>query len=129
MPIHRPAGGSAWTAIGDLDGDGLPELAIADPDLDVVRILWNASSDPFTSETDIPVHEDPRSVALGDFTHDGVPDVAYAASAEGWFGFYQTFPFHAGPEGGRCMGAGAQSIALATNEFAPVDGCLRRQCR
>ena len=118
--IRHPAGGSVWTAIGDLDGDGRAELAIADPDADLVRVLWNTPIDPFTTETDIPVDEDPRSVALGDLTYDGVPDIAYASSALGFFGYLRTEAFHDFRYWTRCVaGVGARSIALAPNEQEP----------
>ena len=118
--FHRPAGGSAWTGIGDFDTDGKPDLAIADPAGNVVRVLWNAASDPFTSETQIPVDQDPRSVAVGDLSGDGVPDIVYAASAQGWFGYVQTFPFHDFRYWARCIsGDGARTVALAPNDQAP----------
>ncbi len=69
-------------AIGDLDGDGKPDLAVANFSSDNVSVLRNTSSSgsidasSFTAKTDFATGSSPVSVAIGDLDGDGKPDLA-----------------------------------------------------
>ncbi|HEY4205727.1 MAG TPA: FG-GAP-like repeat-containing protein, partial [Puia sp.] len=68
-------------AIGDLDGDGRPDLAVADYLPGTVSIFRNTSSAgsvSFAAKTDIPTLATPRYVTMGDIDGDGKPDLAIA---------------------------------------------------
>ena len=70
-------------AIGDLNGDGLPDLAIANAGSDSVSVLINtttpgASTPTYATKGDFTTGSLPRSVAIGDLNGDGRPDLAIA---------------------------------------------------
>ncbi len=74
-------------AIGDIDGDGKPDLAIANyggGSGNTVSVLRNTSSIDsvsFATKVDFTTGSDPMSVAIGDIDGDGKPDLAIANSA------------------------------------------------
>ncbi len=69
-------------AIGDLDGDGKPDLAIANSSSNTVSVLRNTSSNglitagSFANKVDFATGAYPRSVAIADLDGDGKPDLA-----------------------------------------------------
>jgi FG-GAP-like repeat/IPT/TIG domain/FG-GAP repeat len=71
-------------SIGDLDGDGKPELAVANYGSNTVSILRNTSSSgsitisSFASKVDFTSGTSPSSVSFGDLDGDGKPDLAVA---------------------------------------------------
>jgi hypothetical protein len=70
-------------AIGDLNGDGLPDLAVANYGASSVSVLLNttapgASTPTFAAKQDFAVGSGPRSVAIGDLNGDGRRDIAVA---------------------------------------------------
>jgi hypothetical protein len=72
----------ASVAVGDFDGDGKPDLAIADPSGNDVTVLSGNGSGGFTPATGSPFAAgiSPASVAVADFSGDGKPDLAIANS-------------------------------------------------
>lgn len=65
-------------AIGDLDGDGKPDLAVAANGGNAVSVLRNTSVSgtiAFASKVDYITGGAPRSVAIGDIDGDGKPDL------------------------------------------------------
>jgi len=86
--VDFPAGLVPFSvAIGDLNGDGAPDLAVANESADTVSILLsttaaNATTPSFSPKVDFVTGPGtfpaPYSVAIGDFDGDGRPDVAVA---------------------------------------------------
>jgi FG-GAP-like repeat/SprB repeat/Secretion system C-terminal sorting domain/IPT/TIG domain/PKD domain/FG-GAP repeat len=68
-------------SIGDLDGDGKSDLALANEGSNTVSILRNTSNAgivSFASKVDFATGPYPRSVSIGDIDGDGKPDLAVA---------------------------------------------------
>jgi len=71
----------AELAIGDIDGDGKPDLAVANGSDNTVSVLRNTSSSgsiTFSAKVDLATGTTPRGVAIGDIDGDGNPDLAVA---------------------------------------------------
>jgi hypothetical protein len=70
-------------ALGDLNGDGRPDLVTANLVSDNASVLLNttapgAAVPTFSSRTDFTMRDGPESVALADLNGDGMPDLAVA---------------------------------------------------
>ncbi|MDE3236302.1 MAG: VCBS repeat-containing protein [Bacteroidota bacterium] len=83
--VDFTTGSSTYSvAIGDLDGDGKPDLAVANYGSATVSVLRNTSSSgsitssSFASKVDFTTGTQPISVAIGDLDGDGKPDLAVA---------------------------------------------------
>ena len=73
--------GSRSVAIGDIDGDGKPDLAIANYSISTVSVLRNTGSSgtiSFATKVDFATGSSPRFVAIGDLDGDSKPDLAIA---------------------------------------------------
>ena len=67
------------TAIGDLNGDGRPDLAVANTNSNSVSVLLaSGSQGNFAPAFSLPVQANPYSVAIGDLNGDGRPDIVAA---------------------------------------------------
>jgi len=81
-----PKSGPASVAIGDFDGDGVPDLAVANSGLGGVppfetgniSVLLGKGDGTFQSAVNFAAGTNPFSVVVGDFNGDGVPDLAIA---------------------------------------------------
>lgn len=73
-------------AIGDLDSDGKPDLAITDQTGNRVSVFKNTSAigvidaNSFTSKVDFETGTSPRGIAIADLDGDGKPELATANS-------------------------------------------------
>src|SRR3989338_4482613 len=68
-------------SIGDFNGDGKPDLAVANLNSNMVSVLLNtttqgATTPSFTAKTDFSAGINPYSISSGDFNGDGKPDLA-----------------------------------------------------
>jgi VCBS repeat-containing protein len=78
-PTNFPVGSfPASVAVGDFNGDGDPDLAVANEFSNDVSVLLGGSSGGFGSATSYPTGDFADSVAVGDFNRDGHPDLAVA---------------------------------------------------
>jgi hypothetical protein len=67
-------------AVGDFNGDGKPDLAVANSSSNNVGVLLGNGDGTFQAAVHYAVGSGPRSVAVGDFNGDGKPDLAVANS-------------------------------------------------
>src|SRR6266516_1141144 len=65
-------------AIGDLNGDGKPDLAVANLNSGTVSVLLGNGAGGLGAKTDFATGSGPISVAIGDLNGDGRPDLAVA---------------------------------------------------
>jgi hypothetical protein len=78
-PTSFPAGyGPVAVATDDFNGDGDPDLAMANSVPKTVSVLLGAAGGEFGAPTTFPVAGNPRAVATDDFNGDGDPDLVTA---------------------------------------------------
>ena len=65
-------------AIGDLNGDGKPDLVVANYNSSTVSVLLGNGDGTFGPKTDYGTGSYPQSVAIGDLNGDGKPDLVTA---------------------------------------------------
>ena len=76
--------GPASVAVGDFNGDGNPDLAVANQLASTVSVLLGSAGGSFTRQTpDLAVGDFPVSVAVSDFNGDQDPDLAVANGFSG----------------------------------------------
>ena len=68
-------------AVGDFNGDGVPDLAVANSSSNNVSVLLGNGDGTFQAAVDFGAAGGPLlfSVAVGDFNGDGMPDLAVAS--------------------------------------------------
>src|SRR5438105_2090066 len=74
-------GGPTAVAVGDLNGDGKPDLVIANGNAGTISVLLNAGNGTFAAAVNYTVGSQPVSIAIGDVNGDGAPDLAVANQA------------------------------------------------
>ena len=67
-----------FAAVGDFNGDGRPDLAVADSGGSIVSILLGQGNGAFAAAVAIGAHASPSWVAVGDLNNDGRADLAVA---------------------------------------------------
>jgi hypothetical protein len=128
QPAQNFASGSPFSvAVGDFNGDGKPDLALANPASSSVSVLPGNGDGTFQAAQNFGVGTYPRSVVVGDFNGDGKPDLATAnglgatasvllGNGDGTFQAAQNFPAGPGPYSvavGDFNGDGKPDLAVA----------------
>jgi Bacterial Ig-like domain (group 3)/FG-GAP-like repeat len=67
-----------FVTTGDFNGDGIPDLAVANSNKDTVTILLGIGDGTFTLNSNVVTGIYPISIAVGDFNADGKLDLAVA---------------------------------------------------
>jgi hypothetical protein len=135
---------SESVAVGDFNGDGNQDLAVANTDSADVSILLGDGAGNFSAATNFGVGSSSfttRSVAVGDFNGDGKQDLAVAnegsqfgdgdvaillGDGAGNFGAATNFVAGCGPWSvavGDFNGDGKQDLAVANSTNAPGSAC------
>lgn len=81
---NSPAAGSgpAAIAVGDFNGDGIPDLAVANEDSSTITVLLGNGDGTFTAASSSPTTGgEPDAIAVADFNGDGIQDIAEANQA------------------------------------------------
>jgi hypothetical protein len=103
-------------AIGDVNGDGLPDLAVVNNGSNSVSILLGQGNGTFTAGTSLTTGNAPSSIALADLNGDGIPDLAVTNATD------NTVTVFLGSGGGSFQsgttsGVGAGPVAVVTGDF------------
>src|SRR5256886_2213029 len=67
-----------FVAVGDFNGDGKLDLAVANLNSRTVSVLLGNGDGTFRAAPTVVVGQSPFSIAVGDFNGDGKPDLAVA---------------------------------------------------
>ena len=123
-----PAGDGPYSvAVGDLDGDGAPDLVTANAGSHDISVLLGNGDGTFQAQQRFGAGTGPRSVAVGDLDADGAPDLVTAnndsndvsvllGNGDGTFQAQQRFGAGTGPRSvavGDLDGDGAPDLATA----------------
>jgi hypothetical protein len=107
---------TTFVALGDFNGDGIQDLAIANEGFYTISIRLGDGMGGFAGNTEANVGFGPQSIAVGDFNGDGKQDIAvanrYANSVsirlgDGLGGFY----------GNTDVGGGSSPYSVAVGDF------------
>ncbi len=103
-------------AMGDLNGDGKPDLAVANSMGTSASILLGNGDGTFAPRVDYPLHDQAYSIAIGDLNGDGRPDIASANIAS------EDVSVLLGAGDGTFaapvqLGAGAGTVSVAMGDF------------
>jgi len=132
--VDFAAGSQSWSvAIGDLDGDGKPDLAVANSHDNTVSVLRNTSTSgsittgSFAAKVDFATGAGPISVAIGDLNGDGVPDLAVgnlSGSTVSVLGNLSAIPVITSfsPQSGPTGAAGSTTVIITGTGFGSTAG-------
>ena len=77
--VNYGAGSGPWSvAVGDFNGDGKPDLAVANEESNNLSVLLGNGDGTFQAGVNYVAGMGPNSVAVGDFNGDGKLDLAVA---------------------------------------------------
>ncbi len=78
--LSAPTVGSSpvHVSVGDFNGDGIPDLAVANSGSNTISILLGKGDGTFQPAVNYPVGPQPVSIVVGDFNKDGKADLAVA---------------------------------------------------
>ncbi len=69
-------------AVADLNGDGIPDIVVANYEYDSVTVLLGKGDGTFTTAPSAATGQLPSSVVGGDFNGDGIPDLAVSNAGD-----------------------------------------------
>ena len=81
--LYRGCNSSVGPAVGDFDGDGNPDIAVACFDSHTVQVWWGDGKGGFHSPLTLEVGMEPKRCAVGDFNRDGIADLVVDAGGGG----------------------------------------------
>jgi FG-GAP-like repeat len=119
-PANYDVGGGPFDiAVGDLNRDGWPDVAVANADANAVNLLFGIGHGDLSAPLVIPVADNPRGIAIGDFNRDSIPDLVVtkftATTVDVLYGAGDgTFPRRVSPPAPSAQ-AGAQGVT--TGDF------------
>ncbi|MHB8645233.1 MAG: FG-GAP repeat domain-containing protein [Thermomicrobiales bacterium] len=76
--LYTVGSGPVAIAIGDVNGDGKPDLAVANYYDSTVSILLNTGTGAFATQVSYPVGANPKAITLADKNRDGILDLVTA---------------------------------------------------
>jgi hypothetical protein len=78
--VYPVGNGPVALAVGDFNHDGKPDLAVTantgNSGIGTLSILFGKGNGTFQPAVSYPLGQSPGSIAIGDFNHDGNPDLA-----------------------------------------------------
>jgi len=110
-------------AVGDFNGDGVPDLAVVNQGSDTVSVLLGNGDGTFYKARNFVTDWSPVSVVVGDFNGDGVADLAVVAiGASGTFAGVGRVSVLLGNRNGTFQaawnfGAGLHPSSVAVSDF------------
>jgi hypothetical protein len=137
--VNYPTGASpSSVAVGDVNGDGKPDLFTANFDASSVSVLLGNGDGTFRTNVDYATNFSSSSVAVGDLNGDGRPDLLTAASfgasvsvllgnGDGTFGAKVDYPTGASPRSvatGDVNGDGKLDVVTANKDDSSVSVLL-----
>jgi hypothetical protein len=127
--IDYPLGGRDHTiAIGDLDGDGKPDLAMVTELNSLLSIFRNVSTpgiftnSSLAARVDISTGNNPWGVAVGDLDGDGRPDIVFGNQIDDTISIYQNATPFAGPPAITSQPVSRTNIVGTTAGFSVTAG-------
>lgn len=108
-------------AIGDLNGDGIPDLAITNYGPGTISILYGSTNGTFTSGPTLTVgsgETNPYGIAIGDFSNNGTNDIAVTC--------YSTSQLYVFPNIGNSTFGAPYTYATDSNPAGLVVGDFNR---
>jgi hypothetical protein len=117
--IHSVEGYDATSAaIGDLDLDGDPDFVVGVSG-GIVAYVNQDASDDFVDEFGLPFSGTPESLAIGDISGNGYPDVVVVLPDEGAIYWHENLIGSGFGPGQQVFGSGARPVSVA---IADLDG-------
>ena len=85
-PTYPVGNSPIYVAIADLNGDGIPDLLVANYTDGTLSILLGMGDGTFKPQTTIPVGRGPDCINIADFNGDGKPDILVSNAVDGTLG-------------------------------------------
>jgi FG-GAP-like repeat/Concanavalin A-like lectin/glucanases superfamily/PASTA domain len=115
--INLPVGRSPTdVAIGDLNGDGRPDIVTSNLDANTVSVLLNGGDGNFRARNDYSAGGDPRSLAIADLDGDGRPDIV-TVNAQASTASVLRNDGNGVPQPARDYAVGSRPVSVATSDL------------